>query len=1036
MAGQKLEIQIDANVTGSDDVGKLGTDLNALGRSAKDAGTQAQNGAIGLDQVGETAKLMGADAQVGAAGLAELTAKTLDAKSADEAARAALLAAKNAVEEKRDAIAKLRDGTKESERGADGYTQALTKLKAELYEAKSQVRDFKVEQANTTKAFKDAKTAQAELEASQKAVGASTRALGGTAKELSASQDKATTALNDTARAADKTPASYSKTRQGLESISTQLDVARKGLADMAAQLAAGFSFQQFVQAAAQMEQLQAGLQAVSGDAALAKEQMDFVRQMATRAGVDVTAAGSAFLGLAAATKGTAVEGEPARQVFEAVTVAMAKAGKSSAETQNALLALSQMASKGTVSMEELRGQLGEALPGALQAAANGLGITTQDLIKLVESGQIAAEDLFPALAKGLNDLYGSAPGAQTLSQEITNVKNAFVEMAANIGEAGALDGLKAGAEAAQAAIVLLGDTLLVTGQSIGTLAAAVTSLDFSGIPGAMAEIEAASRDRLLKAAEHNDVLRAALKLSSDQAVQTGIYVAEMGAKAEQAGAQAAAAAPGYTALGAAYAKVRDELKGQLELADKEVQSIKAKGEAAVAQAKLLGDEGALRAAVSKAAADEAAAMESLAQKRQTEVNVLVAELENKRALLAQGGAVTEAKQKELKALEDLIAAKQVDADKTLAQAAASRAKAQAVSEEVQTTQAAVQSAEALKTVRVADAQVLLSGLQAQKELARQTEEMARLMGNEAQARGAKILQLEIEIKITQAKTAVAKVEAEGTIAVAQAKLAELKASGQLTPVKQAEIEASIKLAQAKVVEAEAMGKSTALLQKQIDALRSGTAQMGGYGHATTAATVAVNAQADAIERLNMKYLQSSQYSERQLALLDKEITAREKAIQLAERAQALEDKRLGRNADKQSVDRNGNPIQSLNGYNERYVLNDAKSAGLSEAGALKLFDELKSQATGLINPASLPAYYKRLGEEVAREARQRSGLGQNLGVSDPLSARYGSGSAAANAPAVVKTYNVVINGTTVRTASDADAQALIAVLQNAKLAA
>jgi len=42
------------------------------------------------------------------------------------------------------------------------------------------------------------------------------------------------------------------------------------------------------------------------------------------------------------------------------------------------------MASKGVVSMEELRGQLGEALPGALQAAASGMGVTTVDLIKLV----------------------------------------------------------------------------------------------------------------------------------------------------------------------------------------------------------------------------------------------------------------------------------------------------------------------------------------------------------------------------------------------------------------------------------------------------------------------------------------------------------------------------------------------------------------------------------------------------------------------------------------------------------------------------
>ena len=202
------------------------------------------------------------------------------------------------------------------------------------------------------------------------------------------------------------------KAKDSIKGVGDSSGVASQALGQLAATMAAGFSVQQFIQAAAQVEQLAAGFKAVSGDAKEAAAQMDFVRRMAGAAGVDVVAAGQAFLSLAASTKGTAVEGKMAADVFEAVTVSMAKAGKSSAETQNALLALSQMASKGVVSIEELRGQLGEALPGAMQAAASGLGVTTVDLIKLVESGKIAAEDIFPALTKGLKELYGTAPAA------------------------------------------------------------------------------------------------------------------------------------------------------------------------------------------------------------------------------------------------------------------------------------------------------------------------------------------------------------------------------------------------------------------------------------------------------------------------------------------------------------------------------------------------------------------------------------------------------------------------------------------------
>ena len=731
MADKRIDIQIDANVSGQADVDKLGKGLDAMGREAADAGSDSAAGARGIGQIGREART-----------------------------------------------------------AAPGIRQTAD-------------------------------------------------------------------ALRDAGNAAEQGESKFGATRRGLISISQQLDQTRQHLANMRDQLIAGFTFNEFVQAAAQMEQVQAGLQAVSGDSRLAGEQMEFVRRMATAAGVDVVSAGQAFLGLAAATKGTAVEGEPARRVFESVTLAMAKAGKSSAETQNALLALSQIASKGTVSMEELRGQLGEALPGALQAAANGLGITTQDLIKLVENGQLAAEDLFPALAKGLDDLYSGAPAAQTLSQEITNIKNAFVEMSANLGEAGGLDALKVGAEVAQSAITLLGDTLIQTGQYIGTLAAAVTTLDFSGVSDAFAQIERDSQERLLKAAEHNDVLRNALKASSSEAVQAAIAQREQAAAAAGAGQQSVAAAGGVAALGVAYTKVREEVQKQLDLATREVEAVKARGEAGIAHAAALGDEQAKREAIAQAAASEAAAMVELAAKRQLEVDVMTAELAGREALLAKGGEVSEQRKKEIADLKQLIAQKQIDADKTRAQAAASEEKARTHSKEALAAQAATSAAQASAISRAADAKATLSGLQAQKELARQTEEMARLMGNETAAREAKIQQLQIEAKILVAKANVSKIEAEGSIAVAQANLVELKAKWQLTAVKEAELNASIKLAQAKIAEANATAQGAGLLQRQIDLLRQTAGAASGAGNAANQAAEgfrnmgeAAGAAADNVKRL------------------------------------------------------------------------------------------------------------------------------------------------------------------------------------------
>jgi tape measure domain-containing protein len=96
---------------------------------------------------------------------------------------------------------------------------------------------------------------------------------------------------------------------------------------------------------------------------------------------------------------------------------------------------LQQIASKGTVQMEELRGQLGERLPIAFGAAAKGLGLTQQELIKLVESGRLTADQFFPALTKGLNELTTGSGGATTAAQNFQKLGNAWKDLQTQFGQ-------------------------------------------------------------------------------------------------------------------------------------------------------------------------------------------------------------------------------------------------------------------------------------------------------------------------------------------------------------------------------------------------------------------------------------------------------------------------------------------------------------------------------------------------------------------------------------------------------------------------
>ena len=161
-----------------------------------------------------------------------------------------------------------------------------------------------------------------------------------------------------------------------------------------------------FIQANIESQRLSKGLEAITGSTGAGAAELRYLQETADKLGLSLAAVSPAFVSLSAATRGTVLEGQATKDIFEAVSLAMAKLGKSSADTQGALLAIEQMISKGVVSAEELRGQLGERLPGAFRLAAQAMGVSEQELGKMLEKGDILATDLLPRLAQGLNKLY------------------------------------------------------------------------------------------------------------------------------------------------------------------------------------------------------------------------------------------------------------------------------------------------------------------------------------------------------------------------------------------------------------------------------------------------------------------------------------------------------------------------------------------------------------------------------------------------------------------------------------------------------
>ncbi|WP_142243439.1 tape measure protein, partial [Klebsiella pneumoniae] len=89
-------------------------------------------------------------------------------------------------------------------------------------------------------------------------------------------------------------------------------------------------------------------------------------------------------------------------QSLKALVDSVARFGGDSELLKRAAVAVQQMSGKGVVSMEELRQQLGEAVPNAMKAMADAAGITMGELTKAVSSGTVEAKQALSLMFVGL----------------------------------------------------------------------------------------------------------------------------------------------------------------------------------------------------------------------------------------------------------------------------------------------------------------------------------------------------------------------------------------------------------------------------------------------------------------------------------------------------------------------------------------------------------------------------------------------------------------------------------------------------------
>lgn len=198
--------------------------------------------------------------------------------------------------------------------------------------------------------------------------------------------------------------------------------------------------------AGTQLQALNSSLLFSTGSAESAADAYAFVKAEAERLGLPLQVLGKEFSQLAAAANGTALEGEATRKIFTSVASAARVMGLQGYQVERALLAIQQIMSKGNVQAEELRGQLGEQIPGAFNIAARAMGVTTAELNNMLKAGEVLSEDFLPKFAAELQRTVDPAvPAAtKTYAAEIERLRNQITLFLQEVGKSGALEAISA----------------------------------------------------------------------------------------------------------------------------------------------------------------------------------------------------------------------------------------------------------------------------------------------------------------------------------------------------------------------------------------------------------------------------------------------------------------------------------------------------------------------------------------------------------------------------------------------------------------
>ena len=254
--------------------------------------------------------------------------------------------------------------------------------------------------------------------------------------------NSAMTTLNNT-----RVTSNLNSANQALGNTSTQANNAANGMRNL---VAAFLSFQaiknvvgSLIEAQVSMQQIHYGLLAATGSAKGANEQFEFLERTADKLGTNLKSSAQEYTRLAASAEAMNVAVEDQQKLYTALSQASTVLHLDQQKMQFATLALTQMFSKGKIQAEELRRQLGEAIPGAnvrfqkaVMEIVKGTDLARYSFEDLMKRGLLNTKQFLPQLIQALEETgRGWEEASKGLNAEINRLQNSWFKLKVELSE-------------------------------------------------------------------------------------------------------------------------------------------------------------------------------------------------------------------------------------------------------------------------------------------------------------------------------------------------------------------------------------------------------------------------------------------------------------------------------------------------------------------------------------------------------------------------------------------------------------------------